>query len=140
MTSSLQDFAFSISLDCGLLRQSLAAGETVPPAEILSLAAAVEAIYISVTLESRQLDRVDACHKLWSQAAELFAELTQAWVDVASNDTSIIWLRGRITHFADLASDRAQLYSVNEKDRRKYREGREIGSEYSFSNRDQIPA
>jgi hypothetical protein len=44
MTSGLQDFSSSILLDAGLLRQSIASGEAVPAAEVISLAAAIEAI------------------------------------------------------------------------------------------------
>ena len=36
MTSSLQDFSSSILLDAGLIRQSVAAGEAVPAAEVVS--------------------------------------------------------------------------------------------------------
>jgi hypothetical protein len=79
MTLGLQDFAFSVSLDCGLLRQSIAAGEQIPPAEILSLAAAVEALYISTTLESRQLGDIAKCYQLWREIAALFAELCDSW-------------------------------------------------------------
>jgi hypothetical protein len=144
-SSIIQDFALGICLDCGLLRQSLAAGEAIPPGEILSLGSAAEAIYITACLESRTLDRIGACHKLWSQTAQLFEELAQAWVDVASGDENVVedqniqWLRGRIAHFAALCQDRVSIYTISETDRRKYREGREIGSEFSFSSRSEIP-
>jgi hypothetical protein len=139
MSPSLQDFALSISLDCGILRRSLAAGEQIPPAEILSLASAAEAIFITATLESRQLDRVRDCHQLWSRVAELFGELTQTWVDVTSDDANIVWLRGRLTHFMELALDRMELYQPEGADRKRLvANKREADAEHSFSTRGEI--
>lgn len=132
VTLGLQDFALSVSLDSGLVRQSIAVGEQISPAEILSLAAAIEAIYISVTLESRQMDRVRDCHLLWSELAQLLGELCASWTDVASDDPNVVWLRGRLQHYLELTRDRVELYSVSESERRKFQERRSIEVETSF--------
>jgi hypothetical protein len=136
MTLGLQDFALSVSLDSGLLRQSIAAGEQIPPAEILSLAAAIQGIYISVTLESRQIDRVRDCYLLWSELAQLLDELCASWTDVASDDPNVVWLRGRLQHYLELARHRVELYSVSESERRKFQERRSIEVETSFGERE----
>jgi hypothetical protein len=136
MTLALQDFALSVSLDSGLLRQSIAAGEQIPPAEILSLAAVIEAIYISVTLESRQMDRVRDCYLSWSELAHLLGELCASWTDVASDDPNVVWLRDRLQHYRELARDRVELYSVSESERREFQERRSIEVETSFGERE----
>jgi hypothetical protein len=129
MTSHLQDFGLSISLDCGLLRASLAAGEDVPAVEILSLAAAAEAIYLSATLESRRMERVKDCHTLWTETAQLFGDLYDSWGGVQSDDPSIIWLRSRLEHYRELAADRLSLFSITEADRLEFAQVKETGQQ-----------
>jgi hypothetical protein len=133
-----QDFAFSVSLDNGLLRQSIASGESIPPSEILNLAAAIEAIYISVTLESRQMDRVRDCHLLWSEFAQLLGELCNSWTGVDTDDPSITWLRNRLQHYLELAYDRRELFTVSERERREFQERRSIEVETSFGEREYL--
>lgn len=115
----VQDFAFSVKLDCGLLIESLAAGEAVQYSEVLSLAAAVQAIYVTVTLESRQLSRIQQCFELWSETAELLKELCAGWIDVATTEPAVKWLQTQMEHYHGLALDRVELYSEGW-DRRRY--------------------
>jgi hypothetical protein len=131
----IQEFAFSLPADSCLLRASVAAGEPIDQAEVLSLAAAIQSIYISVALESRALGRIDACHQLWAEAAGLFSELCDSWVGIDSDDPQVHWLRGRLTHFASLARDRMSLYDVSERERLAHAARRDIGLESAFSER-----
>jgi hypothetical protein len=128
MSPGLQDFGLSVSLDCGLLRASLAAGEEVALPEIMSLAAAAEAIYLSATLESRQMNRVRDCHALWSETARLFEELSTSWADTGCLEPQITWLQSRISHFAELCRDRQELYTITQTERQIFANGQKGGS------------
>jgi hypothetical protein len=75
VSPAIQEFAYSLPLDNGLLVADITAGKPIDQTEVLSLAAAIQSIYISVALESRALGRIDACHQVWSEAAGLFSEL-----------------------------------------------------------------
>jgi hypothetical protein len=90
----------------------------------LSLAAAVEAVFISATLESRGLARVKDCQALWTGVAQLFGELVQVWTDLDSDDPSINWLRARLEHFRTRAQDQTELYKVSEKERQRHAKNR----------------
>ena len=116
----VQEFAISLPADSSLLRASVITGEPIDQAEILSLMAIAEALYISVTMESRTLGSVDACHQLWSQAARLFNELCDSWTGIEVREPSITWLRGRLAHYRSLCDDRRGLYSITESDRREH--------------------
>jgi hypothetical protein len=70
----------------------------IDQAEVLSLAAIAQSLFVSTTLESRTLDRVEDCRQLWSEAARLFGELCDSWAGIESGDQSIAWLRGRLAH------------------------------------------
>jgi hypothetical protein len=118
-TSISQEFSFSLPLDNGLLRQSVMAGEPIDLAEVLSLAAMAQALFISVTLESRTLEWVNECYELWAEAARLFGELCDSWAGVESGEQSIAWLRGQLTHYHELCEDRMSLYSEG-RARRQY--------------------
>ena len=82
-----QEFRSTLPLDNGLLAAAIAAGEPPEHAEILSLAAAVQAIYLSVTLEARELGRIDACYALWHETAGLFTDLCSAWTREPATQT-----------------------------------------------------
>ena len=60
----LQDFAASIALDNQLLRAEVIAEEPLNQAEILSLAAAAQSIFITVCLESPSFCDVLTCAHL----------------------------------------------------------------------------
>jgi hypothetical protein len=55
---------FGLKLDNGLLIIGASVGEPVDQSKVISLAAMVEALYVSATLESRTLGRIDACYQL----------------------------------------------------------------------------
>jgi len=88
-----------------------------------------------VTLESRQLGNVRACFELWTEAARLFSELCDQWTDVQTDDPSIVWLRGRLRRFYELAQDRVSLYSINEAERWKYQARKDTELETAFGDR-----
>ena len=144
MFPALSDFAPSVSLDNALLRQSVVSGEVIPAGEILSLAATAQAIFISVTLESRALAHVKDRHRVWAEAAGLFAELCACWTDVDSTESSgsvddmqIHWLSHRLRHFRDLALEQTRLYSISETERRRHARDRGASVE-SFGVRSEI--
>ena len=131
-----QEFRSTLPLDNGLLAAAIAAGEPPEHAEILSLAAAVQAIYLSVTLEARELGRIDACYALWHETAGLFTDLCSAWTrEPAHPDPDIQWLKSRLEHFQSLALDRVELYAVSQADRRQFAEIKDLG----FANNPSSP-
>lgn len=88
----IQEFGFSLPADSGLLRASVIAGEPIDQTEVLSLAAIAQSLFVSTTLESRMLNRVEDCRQLWSDAARLFDELCDSWVSVPEfGEPSIAW-------------------------------------------------
>jgi hypothetical protein len=109
----------------------------IPKAEVLSLAAAAQAIFISATLTSRELERIQDCHALWSELSQLFEDLCNSWTGIDAREESIIWLRARLRHFRDLAQDRKEMFSVTEKDRRRHGRTRDAQIE-SFTERNEI--
>ena len=131
----VDEFNVSLRLDSAILVLSTTTDESVDQAEVLSLAAMAQAFFVSITLESRQLGRVEACHELWTEAAQLFDGLSGAWVQVDSDDPQIEWLRSRLTHFASLARDRVALYDVSERQRLANAARRDVGLETAFSER-----
>ena len=99
----LQEFAFCLPADSSLLRADVISGEPIDQSEVWSLGAMATALFISVTIESRTLDRVDAARELWSETARLFTELCESWASIDCDDPSITWLRARLfvtSHFA----------------------------------------
>jgi hypothetical protein len=122
--AAIQEFAYSLPADAGLLRASLIAGEPVDQTEVLSLAAMAQSLFVTTTIESRRLDRVENCRRLWGETAQVFEELCSAWSEVASNDLNIHWLRGQLEHYRSLCEDRHGLYSITEEDRSEYAERR----------------
>jgi hypothetical protein len=136
----ISEQAFGLTLDNGLLVQSVSTGEPPDNAELLSLAAAAQALYISAALESRALGRIDACYRLWLETAALFAELCDSWAGVQSTDPGVRWLRGQLAHYRSLCVDRCELYRVTESERRVFAKRRVFDSdnEYSFGTREEI--
>jgi hypothetical protein len=114
------DFRDDIVLDNSLLRADIARGEPVPIDEVLSLAAMAQAIYISSTLHSRELGRVQDCLELWREAAQLFDELCDSWANTDSNDPQIRWLLRRLSHFRGLSEERVELYTVSKQQRLRH--------------------
>jgi hypothetical protein len=131
----VSELAFGLKSDTALLTESIVCGEKAELSEAMSLAAMVESLYITATLESRQLGQVQACFELWAEVARLFDELYVWWIDVRTDDPSIVWLRSRIRHFRELAQDRCELYNVSERERLIYAANREIGLETAFGER-----
>ena len=115
--ATIQEFAFSLPTDSGLLRTSVVAGEPIDQAEVLSLTAMAQSLFVTITIESHALDRVSDCFSLWTEASELFNALRDSWVNVDSDDPQVKWLRGRLAHYAELCQDRRLLYRVSESDR-----------------------
>lgn len=113
----VSEAAFGLKLDNGLLVSEIANGQSPDYAEALSLAALAQSLYISVSMESRQLGDIAKCHRLWAEVAQLFDELCGTWTDVESDDPQIHWLRSRLTHFQSLCRDRMALYDVSERQR-----------------------
>jgi hypothetical protein len=114
----IQEFAVCLPADSGLLRASVIAGEPIDQTEVLSLAAIAQSLFVSITLESRTLNRVEDCLGLWADAARLFSELCNSWDSVPeSGEPSITWLRGRLEHYRSLCEDRCELYSISEQER-----------------------
>jgi hypothetical protein len=138
--AAIQEFAYSLPADAGLLRASLIAGEPVDQAEVLSLASQAQSLFISTTLASRQLGVIDRCRDLWGETAQLFDNLCQILADVETDDPQVQWLTKRLTHFASLARDRTSLYNVSESARREFAERKafDSDSEYSFGTRGEI--
>ena len=136
----VSELAFGLKSDNAMLTESVMCGEKAELSEAMSLAAMVESLYVTATLESRQLGQVDACHRLWADTARLFSELCDAWAGIESDDASIAWLRRRLTHFMELALDRCELYSITESARRVHvkRKAFDSDSEYSFGTRGEI--
>jgi hypothetical protein len=132
----ISEATFGLKLDNGLLVSEIAGGQSPDYAEVLSLAAMAESLYVTATLESRQLGNVQACHQLWAEVARLFNELCNGWTDVRSDDQSIVWLKSRLNHFQNLCRDRTSLYTISEAERRQYQQRRSIEVETSFGERE----
>ena len=122
-----------------LLVTEVAAGVEMPEAEVLSLAAAAEAIYLTATLESRELERIADHHKIWLKVFRLFDELTQAWANIEPDEESIEWLRGRLPAFAGFGSDRVEMFSISEKERLKHVKARDSSIETFGTRNDAMP-
>jgi hypothetical protein len=139
MLPAALDFAPSVCLDNALLREDIARGEAVPIDEILSLAAAAQAIYLTATIESRDLNSVAQCHELWSQVTKMFDELCRAWTDVRTDCEQIRWLLARLRRYRDLSLDRVSIYEVTTSQRLRHAKTRgdvDLGS--SFTERHEI--
>ena len=121
----VQEFAFSLPADSGLLIASVTVGETVDLTEVLSLASMAQSLFITTTLASRESGRIDNCRQLWKETAQVFEELCLTWANTTSDDQSITWLRGRLEHFRLLCEDRTSLYNVTESERRGHAKCRE---------------
>jgi hypothetical protein len=133
-----QAFADSLPVDAGLLRADITSGRPIDHAEILSLAALAQALFVTVTVESRTLDKVDDCRRLWSEAAGLFEELCSSLADINSDDLSVQWLRGRLIHLRDQAADRKEMFTVSLKERLRHAADRGADFETSFTERHSI--
>jgi hypothetical protein len=139
MLPAALDFAPSV---CNAsLREDIARGEAVPIDEILSLAAAAQAIYLTATIESRDLDSVAKCHELWCRVTKMFDELCRAWTDVKTDLEQIRWLLARLCRYRDLAQDHAEIYEVTTSQRRRHTKiWGDAEVEYSFEHRHGIEA
>jgi hypothetical protein len=133
-----QEFTRSLPVDCGLLRADITSGKPIDQAEILSLAALAQALFVTVTIESRTLDRVVDCHGLWKEATGLFEELCSSLADINSDDQAINWLRSRLIHFRDQAADRKEMFTVSLKERLRHAADRGADFETSFTERHSI--
>ena len=127
----IQELAIGLKLDNALCSSECASGQ-IPRAreEILSLAAAIQAFYVSIALESRSLGRIDACYALWTDAAQLFKELCDAWIpatDALKANPDLLWLKARLEHFRALALDRTEIYAVSEGERREFAKTKDLG-------------
>jgi hypothetical protein len=141
MLPAALDFAPSVCLDNALLREDIARGEAVPIDEILSLAAAAQAIYLTATIESRELDGITQCHKLWADVAKLFDELCAPWTDVKTDEEQIQWLLARLRRYRDLALDRVSIYEVTTSQRVAHSRTRaDINFEMSHRQRHNLEA
>ena len=69
------------------------------------------------------------------RSRRLFSELCDQWTDVQTDDPSIVWLRGRLRRFYELAQDRVSLYSINEAERWKYQARKDTELETAFGDR-----
>jgi hypothetical protein len=138
--AAIQEFAFSLPTDAGLLRAGVSAGEPIDQTEVLSLAAMAQSLFVTATIESRRLDRVEDCRRLWGETARVFEELCSAWAGVQSDDSSVAWLRGRLEHYRSLCVDRVELFSITESARREFAERRAADSdnEHAFGTRGDI--
>lgn len=134
-----QEFALSLPVDCGLLRADIESGAPIDQAEILSLAALAQALFVTVTIESRTLDKVDDCRALWAEATGLFEELCSSLADLNS-DLSVRWLRSRLIHFRDQAADRKEMFTISERARLEHAKNRGADFETSFTERHSIEA
>jgi hypothetical protein len=114
----------SVRVDSALLRQTVASGEKIQLGAVLSLAAAVEAIYISAVLHTRELPRVQARQKVWVEVSRLFTELAGTWTGANSGDPPIQWLRDRLEHFRELAIDQSELYVITLRERLRHAKNR----------------
>jgi hypothetical protein len=121
----ISEQSFGLTLDSGLLVADVTAGKPLESAELMSLAAAATALYVSVALESRTLGSVDKCRDLWAEAAGLFDELHNSWTGIESDDPNIHWLRGRLEHYQLICEDRTSLYTITEKERLLHAKGKE---------------
>ena len=131
----IQEFACSLPADSCLLRADVIAGGAPDQAEVLSLAAAAQSLFISACLESRSIASVDKRHELWGEVATLFDELCASWTDVKTEEEQIQWLLSRITHYSILAHDRCDLYCVSAADRRHHAQNRDAGFETTYQQR-----
>ena len=120
MSSLQQELGLAISLDNNLLHESVALGKESPVDEILSLASGVQALFIVVTLASRELAHIEDRRELWSEVADLFDELCSLWADAGSDDPRIRWLVQRLAQCQELALEEARIYGVRPSERRRH--------------------
>jgi hypothetical protein len=120
MSSLQQELGIAISLDSSLLHQSVASGKESPVDEILSLASGVQALFIVVTLASRELAHIEDRRALWAEVADLYDELCLLWSDPGSDDPRIKWLTGKLRDLRALAQDEARIYEIRPSERKRH--------------------
>jgi hypothetical protein len=115
----VEQFAQCLLADNSLAAQSVAAGESLPLAEVIELAAEARALYNVATLVTAELDGVEDCHSLWLQTRDQFQQLCAAWSDVPEDGELLNWHRLQLQRLATLATDRVELYCLANSDRRR---------------------
>jgi hypothetical protein len=116
----VQEFAFSLPLDNGLLIADVKNGLPIAEREILDMAANARALFTLCTVTCRELGRIQACFELWTETTELFDELCSSWSGaMTDNHPHIRWLMAELERCRELSADRVEAYSEGW-DRRRY--------------------
>jgi hypothetical protein len=106
----LAEFAGGYLSDNALCVLEMAAAEPGTREQLLELAASAKALFLLVTLECRQCDRIRDCAELWGGLWKLYEQAANTWEGVcpASDSQAYLGLLGRLTQ---IAQARLELYS-----------------------------
>jgi hypothetical protein len=137
ITSIIDEFAFSLPLDNGLLITEVQNGVLIAERDVIDVVINARALFTLTTLTCRQLARVEDCFKLWAETRELLTGLLNGWAQVeASDHPRVAWLLTELRHLQALCEDRCELYTITRVDRRHHVEIRgDVDFGDSFSQR-----
>jgi hypothetical protein len=112
----VSEFSSGWISDGAFLAASIRAGNIVDPPELINLCAGARCLYGIVTLACRETPHVRDCHRLWTEALEMFRRALAAWEGV-DGDHLVTAYRHQLMRAILLAEDRVRLYSVPESER-----------------------
>lgn len=115
----VEELSLALQIDNGLMAQSVAVGEPISLSDIVELAATARALYDTVTLASRDFDRMEQCFELWQAASRTFSLLRAAWEMVPADGQLVGLHRAQLERLYELCEDRFALYTSNGPDRRR---------------------
>ena len=116
--AELDDFLQDCLCDNRLAALELESGQNLSQKKLIHLAAEAKALYLLLSLQGRNLDRVKEHRILWQEAAQFFHDALAIWHSVPTNSELLDALTQLLAHLHALASDRVQFYSVSPSDRR----------------------
>jgi hypothetical protein len=119
LSEHLEDFLRSSLCDNRLSALALAEGTSPTVEEVLQLAAQAQAVYMLSTISCQSLpDRVAAHQALWKQVYEFYRNAVEIWVDVPQDGELLTTYRYELAALQSVASDRCDLYQIDDSDRR----------------------
>jgi hypothetical protein len=120
LLNCLEDFARSSVCDNRLLAMALAEGTSPTAAEVLQLASEARAVYMMATLlgQCRLPGEVRLHEALWKQVHDFYRNAVQIWADVPPDGELLTGYRHELAALQSVASDRCELYQIDDSDRR----------------------
>ncbi len=126
---AIDDLLCALAIDNALLVSEVASGQPGTATETLALVSQAKAVFSVATLVCRSYGLAADCAALWSGLARTFGEMINLWQDVAPDEETVCWLRRELCRLHELASDRAELYTITETERLEFARARETGQQ-----------